>query len=84
VPWTEDVSVNAGLLYGERHLVGCLGGSNIPGREIPRIVSLFESGQLKLHELVGRTFPFAEIGAAIANADRAEDAKTVVTIDSSF
>lgn len=83
VPWTEDVSVNAGLLYGERRLVGCLGGSNIPGREIPRIVSLFERGQLKLTELVGRTFPFSEIGAAIANAERAVDAKTVVTIDSS-
>ena len=84
VPWSEDVSVNAGLLYGERHLVGCLGGSNIPGREIPRIVALFESGQLLLDELVGHTFAFAEIGAAIAHAERAEDAKTVVKIDSAF
>ena len=83
VPWTEDVSVNAGLLFGERRLVGCLGGSNIPGREIPRIVSLFERGQLKLDSLVGRSFPFAEIGAAITHAERAVDAKTVVKIDSS-
>lgn len=81
VPWTSDVAVNAGLLFGERKLVGCLGGSNIPGREIPRIISLYERGLLKLDELVGKTFDFDDVIEAIAEADRATTAKTVVAID---
>lgn len=81
VPWASDVSVNAGLLFGERKLMGCLGGGNIPGREIPRIIGLYERGMLKLDELIGKTFDFDDIGAAIAEADRAQTAKTVVAID---
>ena len=61
--------------------MGCLGGGNIPGREIPRIVGLYERGMLKLDELVGKTFDFNDIGEAIAEADRAQTAKTVVAID---
>ena len=81
VPWASEISVNAGMLFGERKLMGCLGGSNIPGREIPRIASYYERGILKLDELVGRTFDFEDIGPAIAEADRAATAKTVVAID---
>jgi len=81
VPWGEDVAVNAGLLFGERKLVGCLGGSNIPGREIPRIIDLYEQGKLYLDELVGHTFPLASIGEAFANAEKADDARTLVSID---
>jgi S-(hydroxymethyl)glutathione dehydrogenase / alcohol dehydrogenase len=81
VPWGEDVAVNAGLLFGERRLVGCLGGSNIPGREIPRIVELYQQGRLALDRLVGRTFAFDRITDAIANAERADDARTVVIVD---
>ncbi|MFD2499722.1 hypothetical protein ACFSTI_13960 [Rhizorhabdus histidinilytica] len=36
---------------------------------------------LKLDELVGKTFDFNDIGEAIAEADRAQTAKTVVAID---
>jgi S-(hydroxymethyl)glutathione dehydrogenase/alcohol dehydrogenase len=81
VPWGEDVPVNAGLMFGERRLVGCLGGSNIPEREIPRIVDLYQSGKLKLDELVGNTYPLDDIESAVANAERADDARTVVRID---
>jgi S-(hydroxymethyl)glutathione dehydrogenase/alcohol dehydrogenase len=81
VPWGEDVAVNAGLLFGERKLMGCLGGSNIPGREIPRIIDLYQQGKLLLDELVGQIYPLSAIGAAIANAEKADDARTVVSID---
>lgn len=81
VPWGDDIAVNAGLMFGERKLVGCLGGSNIPEREIPRIVDLYEQGKLQLDALVGRTYALDEIEDAIANAERADDARTVVRID---
>ncbi len=81
VPWGEDVSVNAGMMFGERRLVGCLGGSNIPEREIPRIVDFYQQGKLMLDELVGNTYPLNDIADAVANAERADDARTVVRID---
>ena len=84
VPWGDDVAVNAGLLFGERKLVGCLGGGNIPGREIPRIVDLYQEGRLMLDQLVGQTYAFDCIDDAIANAERADDARTVVIIDPSL
>jgi S-(hydroxymethyl)glutathione dehydrogenase/alcohol dehydrogenase len=68
-------------MFGERRLVGCLGGSNIPEREIPRIVDLYQSGRLRLDELVGNTYPLDDIESAVANAERADDARTVVRID---
>ena len=84
VPWGDDVAVNAGMMFGERRLVGCLGGSNIPEREIPRIVQLYQQGKLKLDELVGNTYALDDIAAAVANAERADDARTVVRIDESL
>jgi len=80
VPWGEDIAINAGLMF-DRRLLGCLGGHNIPGREIPRIIDLYETGRLKLDELVGHKYPLSDIRAAFANAERAEDIRTVVTID---
>ena len=73
--------VNAGAVVRRARLVGCLGGSNIPGREIPRIVDLYERGKLMLDALVGHIYPLDRIGDAIANAERADDARTVVPID---
>jgi S-(hydroxymethyl)glutathione dehydrogenase/alcohol dehydrogenase len=80
IPWDQDVPANAGLLFGERRLVGCLGGSNIPGREISRIVALYQSGRLRLDELVGTVHPLDQVGAALAQAERADAAKTVGAI----
>src|SRR5262249_53323034 len=45
----------------EKKLIGSVYGSGRPAEDIPRLVSLFQHGQLKLRELVARTYPLSGI-----------------------
>ena len=40
----------------EKRLIGSVYGSGQPARDIPRLVSLYQEGKLKLGELVSRTY----------------------------
>jgi S-(hydroxymethyl)glutathione dehydrogenase/alcohol dehydrogenase len=81
IPWESDVSVNAGLMFGGRMLVGTTGGEVIPTREFLRIISLYEQGVLRLDELVGATFPLDDIAEAMREAEKAAAPKIVINID---
>ncbi len=81
LPFTEAVPVIAGeLIYGAKRLTGVRGGNGFPGLDIPRTLALYQSGQLKLDELVGAQFEFDEIGAAFASAAKADHGRTVVRV----
>ena len=49
----------------EKRLVGSLYGSGQPLKDIPRLVELYQSGQLKLRELVARTYPLVGVNDAL-------------------
>jgi len=58
----ESVSMNLfELTMYEKQLVGSIFGSANPRRDIPRLLRLYQEGQLKLDELVTRTYPIEEI-----------------------
>ena len=81
LPMTETVPVlGRDLLLGGRRLIGVRGGNGFPGLDIPRILKLYETGRLKLDELVGPKFEFEDIGPAFASAAQADFARTVVRV----
>jgi S-(hydroxymethyl)glutathione dehydrogenase/alcohol dehydrogenase len=85
LPFGETVPVLAGdLVMGRRRLTGIAGGNGFPGRDVPRILQLYETGRLKLDELVGDSFELDEIEAAFSSAARADHGRTVVRVTPSL
>ena len=77
----RTIPVDGRVLFSERRLLGCTGGSNIPARDIPRIERLYRSGALELEALVSQRFSFADAPAAFAAAQAGQVARAVVVID---
>jgi S-(hydroxymethyl)glutathione dehydrogenase / alcohol dehydrogenase len=80
-PAGTKIPVDARVLFSERRLLGCTGGSNIPARDIPRIERLYRSGELELEGLVSQRFPFADAPDAFAAAQAGQVARAVVVMD---
>jgi S-(hydroxymethyl)glutathione dehydrogenase/alcohol dehydrogenase len=45
----------------EKQVIGSLFGSANPKADIPRILSLYQAGQMKLDELITKTYPLSDI-----------------------
>ena len=52
----------------EKRLIGSVYGSGQPARDIPRLVSLYQEGRLKLGELVSRTYTLDKVNDALDRA----------------
>ncbi|HZP31700.1 MAG TPA: zinc-binding dehydrogenase [Acidimicrobiia bacterium] len=76
------IPVRGAALFQERRLLGCLGGSNIPQRDIPRIVDLYRGGRIRLDELIGKRVGLPDFAAGIAATEAGEVARSVVTMAS--
>jgi S-(hydroxymethyl)glutathione dehydrogenase/alcohol dehydrogenase len=50
----------------EKRLIGSVYGSGRPLEDIPRLITRYQTGELKLRELVARTYQLAEINEALA------------------
>ena len=74
------IPIKGHVLFQERRLVGCVGGSNVPERDIPRIVDLYRAGRIRLDELIGKRVPLADFSEGIAASEAGEVARSVVTI----
>jgi S-(hydroxymethyl)glutathione dehydrogenase/alcohol dehydrogenase len=74
------VPVPGPMLFMERRLVGCIGGSNIPARDIPRIVDLYRAGMLKLDELISQRLAIEEFDTAFADLEAGTVARSVVVL----
>jgi len=57
-----------------------LGGSNIPARDIPRIVDLYRAGMLKLDELISQRLAIEEFDTAFADLEAGTVARSVVML----
>lgn len=85
LPWTGLVPVLAAdLLYGARRLTGVRGGNGSPGLDIPRILDLYNTGRLKLDELVGATYDLDDIGTAFDAAAKAQYGRVVLRVTPSL
>jgi len=59
-------------------IVGTKMGALRPQLDIPRLVALYRQGRLKLDELISGRWPLAQIGDAVASAERGEALRAVV------
>ena len=62
----------------EKRLIGSVYGSGNPARDIPRLVSLYQGGKLKLNELVSRTYALEGINDALTALAASDGARGVI------
>jgi S-(hydroxymethyl)glutathione dehydrogenase/alcohol dehydrogenase len=62
----------------EKRLIGSVYGSGNPADDIPRLVSLYQEGRLKLRELVTRTYALDDVNQALDALAGAEGARGVI------
>ena len=62
----------------EKRLIGSVYGSGNPARDIPRLVSLYQEGKLKLDELVSRTYALDKINDALTALAASDGARGVI------
>ena len=80
----DDVTVTlpafSGVVMTEKVIRGSLYGSSDVRRDVPRLVSLYQSGLLKLDEMVTETFPFAQVNDAVEYCAAEKGARAVVVM----
>jgi S-(hydroxymethyl)glutathione dehydrogenase/alcohol dehydrogenase len=78
-PAGDKIPIDGRSLFSERRLVGTTGGSNVPHRDIPRIVELYRGGRLDLETLIGQRLPLERVHEAFAAAEAGTVARSVIT-----
>ena len=78
-PTGQDIAIDGRMLFSDRKLLGCMGGGNIPERDIPLIMDLYKRGALQLEPLIGQRLPLAQVNDAFEALKKGELARSVVT-----
>ncbi len=76
-PGTQ-VTIDSRILFSDRKLLGCLGGGNIPARDIPRIMRLYQQGTLNLEKLVETRIPLERVNEAFDALRKGDTVRTIV------
>ncbi len=81
-PLDQNIEISPAVLFGvaEKKLLGCLLGSSNSLLEIPRLVSLWQTGQLDLEALISNQRPLAEINEAMDDLAAGKGIRTVLAI----
>jgi Zn-dependent alcohol dehydrogenase len=70
------------FMWNKTYLTPLYGGC-VPSRDFPRIFDHYRSGELKLDELVTRTYSLDQLGGAIGDLLAGRNAKGVITVSES-
>jgi S-(hydroxymethyl)glutathione dehydrogenase / alcohol dehydrogenase len=62
----------------ERNLTGSMGGSTNLALDIPNLVTLYQTGRLKLNEIITARYPLSQINEAIKISDKGEVLRNVI------
>ncbi|MGH9243987.1 MAG: Zn-dependent alcohol dehydrogenase [Acidimicrobiales bacterium] len=73
-----EVPAFLGLVASAKTIKGCWYGSSNVHRDVPRLVELYQAGQLKLDELISRTITLDEVNDAFDAMERGEVARSVI------
>jgi len=76
----STIPVSGPALFSERRLAGCVGGSNVPARDIPRIAELYRNGRLDLDRLVTQRLPLDRFADAVAASESGAVARSVIVL----
>lgn len=72
------VTIDSRTLFADRKLLGCLGGGNIPARDIPRIMRHYQQGTLNLEKLVETRIPLERVNEAFDALRKGEAVRSVI------
>lgn len=67
------------LAMFEKRIRGVCYGSLSPSKDIPRLLSMYQAGQLKLRELITRTYTLDEVNEAYADMHAGRNIRGVIT-----
>lgn len=67
-----------GVVLAEKTIKGCWYGSSNVQRDVPKLIELYKSGQLKLDELISRTIKLDEVNEAFDAMKTGEVARSVI------
>ncbi len=81
-PITEAIQIAPAALFtaSEKKLLGCLLGSSNSLHEIPRLIALWQSGQLDLAALITNRRPLTEINDALDDLAAGRGIRTVLSV----
>ncbi|MEV4379555.1 alcohol dehydrogenase catalytic domain-containing protein [Streptosporangium sp. NPDC049644] len=80
-PQGEPLSVEPGLLFASRRLMGTQGGDAAPIRDLPMLAEQYLRGRLDLDRLVSERLPLEEINEAIRHVREGAVARSVIVFD---
>lgn len=75
----STIPIAGPTLFMGRRISGCVGGDNVPARDIPRTMDLYRAGRLDLDRLVSQRLPLDRFGDAVAAAEAGTVARSVIT-----
>ena len=68
-----------GLVFQEKTIKGCWYGSSNVQRDVPKLIDLYNKGELKLDELVSRTITLDQVNEAFETMKTGEVARSVIS-----
>ena len=74
----EKISVNANAIMHKKNLIGNLGGSIVPERDIPAYMKLLEDGRINTELLINKIYKFSDINVAIDNFKKGAAGRTLI------
>ncbi len=74
----EDITIHSLPLHFGKVLTGVEGGETYPTADIPRYARLYQSGKLKLDDLVTHRFPLAEVNRALDTVRSGESGRVIL------
>jgi Zn-dependent alcohol dehydrogenase len=80
--WQATMPLPIGLtVLSEKRVTGSFMGSTRLQVDVPKLVSLYQNGRLKLDELITGRYPLAQINEAIANMEDGHALRNVIVFD---
>ena len=79
-PLGTEAAFDVSGLYQNKSIMGCRYGASRPRNDIPVLVDLYLAGQLKLDELVSRTYELEQFDEALADLHAGNLARGVFTV----
>ena len=74
----QEISIDMNLFEWDKLYINPLYGQCNPERDFPKILALYKAGQLKLDELVTRTYPLEDLAQAFDDMHHGRNAKGVI------
>ncbi len=80
-PLNTPLTIDARALVQEKTVMGSFYGSARPHVDFPRLLNLYQTGKLKLDELITRRFELGDVNEAFAVLARGEVARSVLNLE---